>query len=44
MIWSVIIFIAGMYCGHVLSPWIDGKILDWKMRKSNDGMKDEDFQ
>ena len=30
MIWSLIIFLAGGYCGHVLSPWIDGKLADWK--------------
>ncbi len=43
MIWSLIIFLAGAYVGHVLSPWIDGQIIDWKTRKSNDGMTDEDF-
>lgn len=26
MIWSLIIFLAGAYCGHVLSPWIDDKL------------------
>ena len=28
MIWSVIIFLAGLYCGHVLSPWIDDKMVN----------------
>lgn len=40
---DLIIFLSGMYCGHVMSPWIDGKIADWQTRKLDDGMKDEDF-
>jgi hypothetical protein len=28
MIWSLIIFIAGAYCGHVVSPVIDGVLAD----------------
>jgi hypothetical protein len=23
---ELIIFLAGMWCGHVLSPWIDDKL------------------
>lgn len=30
MIWSLVIFGAGMYCGHVLSPAIDGWMIDFK--------------
>lgn len=26
---DLIIFLSGMYCGHVVSPWIDGKLADW---------------
>ena len=40
MIWSLIIFLAGGYCGHVLSPWIDAKILDWLQRYDDDDMKE----
>jgi hypothetical protein len=44
MIYDLIVFGAGFYCGHVLSPWIDGKILDWRTSQTEDGMKDEDFK
>jgi hypothetical protein len=30
---ELIIFGAGMYCGHIISPWIDGKIADFKKER-----------
>jgi hypothetical protein len=24
----LIVFCAGMYCGHIVSPWIDHKVSD----------------
>lgn len=24
----LIVFCAGAYCGHIISPWIDGKLAD----------------
>ncbi len=30
MIWSLIIFGAGVYCGHVVSPKIDEWAVDFK--------------
>lgn len=36
MIWSLIIFLAGSYCGHILSPWIDAKVCDFKRRYGDD--------
>lgn len=29
---ELIIFGAGMYCGHVVSPWVDEKLADLKQR------------
>jgi hypothetical protein len=36
MIFDLIIFGAGLYCGHVLSPWIDGKMADLQKRNGDD--------
>ena len=41
---TLVMFCVGTYIGHALSPWVDGKILAWKTRKSDDGMTDEDFR
>jgi hypothetical protein len=29
MIWTVLVFATGMWCGHYLSPWIEEKLADF---------------
>jgi hypothetical protein len=43
VIWSLIIFLAGIYIGHVISPWIDETALDIRERFNPDPSDDRNI-
>jgi hypothetical protein len=41
---ELIIFVAGIYCGHVISPWIDGKVADFKAKFNQPDPNGPDYE